>query len=249
MGELIAVLSGKGGTGKTSLCAAVASALAMNGERVLCIDCDIGLRNLDIALGMTECGALSFLEVCRDGYRLDMAAKHIAFPNLSFLTAPVHCSASEVDKQAFLDLLQQARQQFSYVFLDAPAGLEEGFALAAKYADRIILVTTADPASVRDASRAAEVLELMGKTDVRLIVNRINKKMVTTMGWTVDDIMDSAGLPLLGIVPEDGNVVLSATFKIPLMTYTRRGAAAACKRIAKRIQGRHIPIDIKKPFH
>ncbi len=248
MGQLIAVLSGKGGTGKTTVCAGIASALAMSGESVLCIDCDVGLRNLDIALGMSDSGALSFLDVCRDGYSLDLAAKHIAFPNLSFLTAPIHCNADGIDRKAFLELLTQARKQFSYILLDAPAGLEAGFSLAARYADRILLVATADPAAVRDVARAAEVLEGMEKTDMRLILNRVHPQTVSAMGWTVDDIMDSAALPLLGLVPEDKNVVLSAAYKIPLLTYTRRGAAAACKRIAKRLQGRHLPIHVKKPF-
>ena len=237
MGELIAVLSGKGGTGKTSVCAGVASALAQMGEKVLCIDCDVGLRNLDISLGISELGTLSFLDVCQGGYSLDMAARHPVFPNLYFLTAPVNCPADRVDPMAFNAMLQQARRQFSYVLLDAPAGIEAGVNLAAKFADRVMLVTGADPASVRDATRAAEVLELMGKKNIRLVVNRINPKMVKAMDVTVDDVMDRAGLPLLGVVPEDQNVVLSAAFRQPLLGYTRKGAANACRRIAKRLQG------------
>jgi len=245
VGELIAILSGKGGTGKTSVCAGVAAALAQLGEKVLCIDCDVGLRNLDIALGISELGALSFTEVCSGGYGLDQAAVHPAYPTLSFLTAPVNGTAASVDAAAFGKLLEEARGKFSYVFLDAPAGIEAGFALAARYADRILLVTGADPASVRDAGRAAEVLELMGKTNVRLIVNRISKKTAAAMGLTVDDVMDQAGLPLLGIVPEDPNVVLAAAFHKPLLGHTRRGAAAACRRIAKRLQSIPTPIPLK----
>lgn len=245
MGELIAVLSGKGGTGKTSVCAAVATALAQMGEQVLCIDCDVGLRNLDIALGISELGTLSFLDVCQGGYGLDMAARHPVFPNLHFLTAPMNCTADGVDPDAFCAMLEKARFQFSYVFLDAPAGIEAGFHLAARFADRVMLVTGSDPAAIRDAGRAGEVLELMGKENIRLVVNRINKKMAAAMDLTVDDIMDRAGLPLLGIVPEDPNVVLAAAFRQPLLGYTRKGAAAACRRIAKRIQGRTVAIPVK----
>lgn len=245
MGELIAVLSGKGGTGKTSVCAGVATALAQMGEKVLCIDCDVGLRNLDIALGISEIGALSFLDVCQGAYPLDMAARHPVYPNLYFLTAPVNCSANAVDPAAFADMLQAARGQFSYVFLDAPAGVEAGFTLAARFADRVMLVTAADPAAIRDAGRAGEVLELMGKKNVRLVVNRISKKTAAAMNLTVDDVMDRAGLPLLGIVPEDENVVLAAAFHQPLLGYTQRGAAAACRRIAKRIQGLSVPVPKK----
>ena len=244
MGELIAVLSGKGGTGKTSICAGVATSLTKEGHRVLCIDCDVGLRNLDIALGISDMAALSFVDVYSGAYKLDMAAKHPGYENLRFLTAPMNCPADAVDVEAFGDMLTEARKQFGYVFLDAPAGIEAGFSLAARYADRVILVTGSDPASVRDASRAAQVLELMGKTNVRLVVNRINEKMFSAMKLTVDDIMDEAGVPLLGIVPEDSNVVLAAAFKKPLIQQTKKGAAGACRRIAKRIQGMSEPISL-----
>ena len=245
MGEMIAILSGKGGTGKTSLCAGIATALAQQGERVLCIDCDVGLRNLDIALGISELGALSFTEVCSGGYSLDNATAHPVYPNLFFLTAPLDCTADEVDAEAFGAMLNAAQLKFHYILLDAPAGIESGFSLAAKFAGRVLLVTGPDPAAIRDARRAGEVLELMDKKNVRLIVNRINKKTVSAMGLTVDDIMDEAGLPLLGIVPEDPNVVLAAAFRQPLLGYTRRGAAAACRRIAKRIRGIPTRIPMK----
>lgn len=242
MGELIAVLSGKGGTGKTSVCAGIAQALSQMDQKVLCVDCDIGLRNLDIALGLSEAGTISFLDVCRGEYTLDMATVHPVYPNLHFLTAPIGCTADSIDSLEFARMLNAARKQFHYVLLDAPAGIEAGFQLAAKAADRIILVTGSDPASIRDARQAGDVLELMGKRNIRLVVNRINKKMAAAMNLTVDDIMDQAGLPLLGIVPEDPNVVLAAAFRQPLLGYTHKGAAAACRRIAKRIQGMTVPI-------
>lgn len=244
MGELIAVLSGKGGTGKTSVCAGLAEALALQGEKVLCIDCDVGLRNLDIALGLSQIGALSFLDVCAGGYDLDMAATHPVYPGISFLTAPVNCPVEVVDPASFAQMLEQARSRFSYVLLDAPAGIEAGFRLAARFADRVILVTGADPAAIRDASRASDVLEAMGKQNVRMVINRVNPKMIAAMGVTVDDIMDQSGLPLLGLVPEDENVVLAAAFRQPLLGYGKKGAAAACRRIAKRIRGLCVPVKL-----
>ena len=244
MGELIAVLSGKGGTGKTSVCAGIASALAFQGERVLCIDCDVGLRNLDIALGLSDEASISFLDVCRGDYALDKAPSHPDFPMLQFLTAPMGCAASRIDPEAFHKMLIQAKERFAYVFLDAPAGIEDGFQLAARHADRVLLVTGPDPAAVRDAAQAADVLELMGKDNIRLIVNRINKKLAAATKTTVDDIMDRSGLPLMGVVPEDTDVTLAAVFKRPLILYNRKGspAAAACCRIARRIQGYPTPI-------
>jgi len=245
MGELIAILSGKGGTGKTSVCAGIAEALALQGETVLCIDCDVGLRNLDIALGLTQVGALSFRDVCSGEYTLEQAAKHPVYPGLSFLTAPVNCQPDEIDLEAFGQMLQKARERFAYVLLDAPAGIEAGFKLSAAFSDRVVLVTSADPAAIRDASRASDVLEVMGKKNVRMVLNRVNAKMISAMGVTVDDIMDQSGLPLLGLVPEDESVPMAAAFRQPLLAYEKKGAAAACKRIAKRIQGNFVPVKVK----
>ena len=244
MGELIAVLSGKGGTGKTSLCAGIATALAAEGERVLCIDCDIGLRNLDISLAMADSGALSFADVYQGSYTLSHAATHRDYPTLWFLTAPLNCSADDIDTQAFSDMLRKARRIYNYIFLDAPAGLDAGFRLCAQHADRVILVTNPDPSAIRDAASTGRKLELMGKTQIRIVVNRVKKKMMKVTERTVDDIMDDAGLPLLGIVPEDENVTLAAVFETPLLQYTRKGAAAACRRIAKRVRGLSEPVSI-----
>ena len=246
MGKLIAVLSGKGGTGKTSLCAGIASALALSGERVLCIDCDIGLRNLDISLGLTDYCALTFTDVASGNYPLDSATRHPEFPNLFFLTAPANCTCADVNEAEFAALLSEAKKQFQFILLDAPAGIEAGFQLCAKHADQVILVTSADPASVRDAARAGELLEKMGKTQVRVAVNRVNEKLYKIVRVTVDDVMDRAGLPLIGIVADDPDVTLAAAFEKPLLVYNKRSEAAkACKRIAKRVQGFPEPIPYK----
>ena len=153
-------------------------------------------------------------------------------------------SAEEIDPEAFGNMVMAARAQFDYVFLDAPAGVDAGFRLAAQRADRVLLVTLSDPAAVRDAGRTGQVLELMGKDNVRLIVNRVNPKLVSSMALTVDDVMDNAGLPLIGVVPDDPNVVLAAAFGKPLLTYTKRGAAAACRRICRRLQGMPVKINL-----
>jgi septum site-determining protein MinD len=246
VGELIAVASGKGGTGKTSVTAGVSSALAAAGKRVLCIDCDVGLRNLDISLGLADQCPLSFLDVTEGTYPLSRATIHPDYPTLHFLTAPMNCPPEQIDLHRFGMFLAQARGIYDYIFLDAPAGVDAGFKLAATYADRCILVTGPGPASVRDAARTAQVLELMGKTNVRLIVNRIDLKLVRAMDTTVDDVMDTAGLPLLGIVPEDRDVTLAAAFNRPLLRFKPKSAAArACTRIAKRIQGQPEPISIR----
>ncbi len=246
MGVVIAVVSGKGGTGKTSVCAGLGVALAASGARVLCVDCDIGLRNLDISLGMTDAGALSFLDVSEGGYALSAAAVHPDYPTLSFLTAPMNRPAERIDPEAFTDLLCGARKQFDFVFLDAPAGVDAAFRLVASAADRFLLVTGAGPAAIRDAARVGELLELMGKHDVRLIVNRVDKSMLSILKMTIDDIMDSAGLPLIGIVLEDPQVTLAAACCVPLLRFSKRcDAVKAYRRIAKRLQGLREPIRYK----
>lgn len=244
MGEAIVVLSGKGGTGKTTVTAALATALAMDGARVLCIDCDVGLRNLDISLGCDQIANLSFWDICQGSYRLSQLSPHPMFPTLFFLTAPLNRSAEQIDGALFEQLVLDARSQFDYVLLDAPAGVDAGLRLAAAKADRALLVTGPDRAAIRDACRTGQVLELMGKENVRLIVNRIAPKLVSTMSLTVDDVMDYAGLPLIGIVPEDPNVVLAAAFGKPLLSYTKKGAAAAIRRIARRVRGLPTKIEI-----
>ena len=246
MGEVLAVLSGKGGTGKTSVCAGIATALAESGESVLCIDCDVGLRNLDISLGLSDSGALSFLDVCNGSYSLDRAEKHPDYPGLSFLTAPMNCGPETIDPEAFGRMLRNARQQFDYILLDAPAGVDAGFRLVTESADRFFVVTGAGPAAVRDACRVAELLELAGKKNIRLIVNRVDRDLLSAVRVTVDDVMDSAGLPLTGVVLEDPNVTLAASFGRPLLLYAKRSdAAKAFRRIARRIQGFPEPMKLR----
>lgn len=246
MGELIAVASGKGGTGKTSVTALLATSLAQSGKKVLCIDCDVGLRNLDISLGLTDHCPLSFLDVLEGGYKLTDATTHPDFPALHFLTAPVNRPPEQIDASRFADFLMDARRSYDFIFLDAPAGVDAGFRLATATADRCIIVTGAGPAALRDAMRTGEVLELMGKRNVRLVVNRIQPKLFRSMHITVDDLMDASGLPLLGIIPEDPTVTLAATFNRPLLLYKPRSAAAkAGLRISKRILGLPVPVQIR----
>ena len=246
MGELIAVASGKGGTGKTSVTALLATSLAQSGKKVLCIDCDVGLRNLDISLGLADHCPLSFLDVLEGGYKLTDATTHPDFPALHFLTAPVNRPPEQIDASRFADFLMDARRSYDFIFLDAPAGVDAGFRLATATADRCIIVTGAGPAALRDAMRTGEVLELMGKRNVRLVVNRIQPKLFRSMHITVDDLMDASGLPLLGIIPEDPTVTLAATFNRPLLLYKPRSAAAkAGLRISKRILGLPVPVQIR----
>lgn len=244
MGEVICVLSGKGGTGKTTICAAVASCLAAEGKRVLCIDADIGLRNLDIALGMSELPIVAFTDVIHGHYALSDATRHPQLQELYLFTAPVRENEELIHAEGFGRLLQEARKEFDYCLIDAPAGVGAGFRLASRYADRCLVISTPDPASLRDAACAADLLSLDGKEDLHLIVNRVYPKMFRRMDLTVDDVMDEVGLPLLGIVPEDSDVMLAAAEGDALIFATDGGAAEACLRISRRL--RSIPTPLMK---
>lgn len=244
MGQVIAVISGKGGTGKTSLTAGVASCLAAEGQKVLCIDCDMGLRNLDLSLGLADEATVAFTDVMDGLYTLEDAVTHPRIPGLDFLTAPVTKLPEDVDQEAFGRLLEEARTQYDWCLIDAPAGVGVGFQLATRYADELVVVAVADPASMRDAARAADLIELQDRPDrpMRLVVNRVSRRMYRKLRATVDDVMDGVGLPLLGIVPDDISVTLAAAASEPLILYTSRGAAVACLHIARRLCGRRAAL-------
>ena len=242
MGQVMAVISGKGGTGKTSLTAGVAACLAAEGQTVLCIDCDVGLRNLDISLGLADEAVIPFSAVMEGDCTLDDAVEHPQIRGLFLLTAPVTRQPEELDPAAFGRMLEQVRQRFDWCLIDAPAGIGAGFRLATCFADQVMVVANGDPASLRDAVRAADLVELGSGAELRLTVNRVSPRIYRQMDATVDDVMDGVGLPLLGIVPEDVHVTLAAAAGKPLILYTDRGAAVACLHIARRLCGRRVPL-------
>lgn len=242
MGVTVSVISGKGGTGKTTLCAGIAACLAAEGKRVLCIDADIGLRNLDIALGMAEqprCRVHG-----RDAGLLQAVRRRGASgPAGPFLlTAPVREQDALVEQQRFGALLREAREAFDWVLIDAAAGIGTSFRLATQFADRCIVAATPDPASLRDAACAADALALEGHELLQLVVNRVQPRLFSRMNLTVDDMMDQTGLPLLGLVPEDPAVVLSAAAGKALILNSSGGAAEACLRISRRLRGEPMPL-------
>jgi len=242
MGQIFAVVSGKGGTGKTSLCAGIACCLAAEGAKVLCVDADIGLRNLDLSLGSPEIASLPFTEVLEGRAAAESIPEHPRIAGLFLLTAPLNEAAETIGTSAFRLFMEQLRSRFDYCLIDAPAGIGAGFRLACAAADRILVVSGPDPASLRDAASVSSLLAERPRGSVRLVVNRIVPKLFSRMNTTVDDMMDGAGLPLLGIVPEDPSVTLAAAAGTPLILFTDKKAARACLNIARRLRGQAVPL-------
>lgn len=240
MGTVIAVTSGKGGTGKTSITGGVAASLSLSGHSVLCIDMDIGLRNLDITLGLNDRALMDFSDVALGRCPLSRAAvEHPDLKGLALLTSPMSLPAS-LTPDKIRALLSTARSMYDYILIDSPAGLGPGFRLAVCGADRVIVVATNDASSLRDAQRT--VAELDQIRQVHLVMNRIQTKLLRKLRTTIDDAMNAAGLPLIGVVPEDPQVILCANLGQPLTTRGKRGAALACWNIAQRIDGQRVPI-------
>ena len=238
MGKIISVVSGKGGTGKTTTCGAVGTALAMLGKFVLCIDADTEMRNLDISLGLESFSPPDLNAALRGEVPLsDCIVKHPTIPRLSFIPAPY-----ETDFPGGAELKRRLAEGYDFVLVDAPAGIGRGFDGAVEGADGALVVATPDASSYRDAARAVEKLREAGVAAPRLIVNRIRPSVLRRWRATVDDAVDEVGARLIGVVPEDKDVILAANLGSPLMIYSSRGAAAAYERIARRIAGEKQPV-------
>lgn len=243
MFKVILVVSGKGGTGKTSLTANVAAALSEKGHKTLVIDADSGLRNLDIALGMSDLVVFSFADVAQDIVSLEQAAaKHPTLNNLYLLTAPV--CLPKLNNTQINSIINEAKaMEFDYVLIDGPAGLAQEVKLFASVATQGIVVTMPDRASVRGAERIARLLEQENIMRIRIVVNRVRPLLIRQgVMDNIDDVMDSIGLPLLGLVPEDENVILFGTNGKCLIKQKRGGASTAFCNIAQRIDGVRLPI-------
>lgn len=242
MGKIIAVVSGKGGTGKTTFTANVGFALASMGKKVLCLDCDITLRNLDLALGLSDSALMDFSDVMSGRCTLEEAVvSHPKYPSLFLLAAPLVFGGFSVEPEQVTALMSQIRESFDYCLVDAPAGLGQGFRMATQEADHVMVVTTTDVTAMRDAQRTVMELDRFPNGKVHLIVNRVAKKLLRQLHTTIDDAMDAAGLPLLGVVPEDADIPKCLNQGTPLRD-DNFYAARAYYNIAKRIAGYKAPL-------
>lgn len=242
MGKIIAVVSGKGGTGKTTFTANTGIALAAMGYRTLCLDCDIMLRNLDLALGLSDQAMMDFCDVIAGRCTLEEAVvTHPNYPALQMLTAPTMYEMANISRGQLAKLMDQIREQYDYCLIDSSAGLGLGFQIATTFADSAVVITTTDASALRDAQRTVMELNHFPTGRLHLVVCRVERKMLRSLHTTIDDAIDTAGLPLLGVVPEDSDVPYTLNRGLPLREHNYY-AARAYENIAKRLTGQKIPL-------
>ncbi len=240
MSETILIASGKGGTGKTAVTAALASALAQEGKRVAAVDCDFGLRNLDIALGLAEQVVFDIGDVLSGRADAERAMLgHPDFPGLYLLPSTTPGN-ERFEQAAFSKLTEYLRENFDVVLLDAPAGIGSGLRFIAAEASRALIVTTPDTPCIRDSLSAVGVLAEFEISDVRLILNRVDRRRLKKGGsWTVDASMDELGLRLFGLVREDRAVADAFSAGVPLLK-TNSAAGRDVQVIARRLCGKRV---------
>lgn len=244
MGVSIVVTSGKGGVGKTTTTANIGTALAMLGKKVVVIDADTGLRNLDLHLGLENRIVYNLVDVVEGTCRLKQALiKDKRLDNLYLLPTAQTKDKTAVTPEQMLKLIETLKKEFDFILIDCPAGIEAGFENAVAGADKAIVVTTPEVSAVRDADRIIGKLETKGLEDHQLVVNRIKYEM-TKKGemLDIDDMTDILAIKLLGIVPDDEKIVVSTNRGEPAVTDESSKAGQAYKNIARRLLGEEVPL-------
>jgi len=243
--RVITITSGKGGVGKTTTTANLGTALAMQGKKVAVVDSDIGLRNLDAVLGLENRIVYDLVDVVEGQCRLRQALiKDKRLPELYLLPAAQTRDKNAVNSVQMEQLCQQLRQEFDFIVIDSPAGIEQGFRNAIVGADEIIIVANPEMASVRDADRIIGLVEAAGKPEPRLILNRLRPEMVKRGDMMdVADVLEVLGIDLLGIVPEDEMIIVATNKGEPIVYDKRTRAGRAYLNAAQRIMGEEVPLD------
>lgn len=244
MGIAIVITSGKGGVGKTTTSANIGTALALSGKKVCLVDTDIGLRNLDVVMGLENRIIYDLVDVVEGSCRLQQALiKDKRFDALSLLPAAQTKDKNAVSPESVRKIILELKHDFDYVIIDCPAGIEQGFKNAVAGADEAIVVTTPENAAVRDADRIIGLLEAEKINRPKLIVNRIRPNMVKKGEMLeIDDIAQILAIDLLGIVPDDEAVIKAANTGEPTVMDPQSRAAIAYRNIARRIMGDTVPL-------
>ena len=243
MGEVIVVTSGKGGVGKTTTTANIGTGLALKGKSVVLVDADIGLRNLDVVMGLENRIVYDLVDVVDGVCRLRQALiKDKRYSNLYLLPAAQTKDKNAVNPQQMQKLCQDLAEEFDYVVVDCPAGIEQGFKNAIAGANKSIVVTTPEVSAVRDADRIIGLLEASGLKNPQLIINRIRIDMVKRGDMmNIDDMIDILAIDLLGVVPDDEAIVVSTNRGEPAITNDASLAGQAYRNIVRRIMGEDVP--------
>ncbi|HXZ06213.1 MAG TPA: septum site-determining protein MinD [Ktedonobacteraceae bacterium] len=243
--RVITITSGKGGVGKTTTTANLGTALAMQGKKVAVVDSDIGLRNLDAVLGLENRIVYDLVDVVEGQCHLRQALiKDKRLPELYLLPAAQTRDKNAINSVQMERLCQQLRQDFDYVLIDSPAGIEQGFRNAIIGADEIIIVANPEMASVRDADRIIGLVEAAGKPEPRLILNRLRAEMVKRGDMMdVEDVLEVLGIDLVGIVPEDEMIIVAINKGQPIVYEKRSRAGSAYLNAAQRIIDNEVPLE------
>ena len=241
--KVLTITSGKGGVGKTTAVANIAVALATHDQKVTCIDGDIGLRNLDVVLGLENRIVYDLVDVIEGRCRLRQAMiRDKRLSELYLIPAAQTRDKTAVSPSDMVRLCDELRPEVDWIIIDSPAGIERGFKNAIAAADRVLVMTNPEISAVRDADRVIGLLEADGKGPAALIINRLNPAMVRRGDMlSVEDVLDLLAIELIGIVPEDENVIVASNKGLPLALDGKNKAGQAFQNIARRLMGEKVP--------
>lgn len=247
-GEIIVVTSGKGGVGKTTTTASLGAALALKGKRVLVVDADIGLRNLDVILGLENRIVFNLVDVAKNVCKPAQAViKSKKSNNLFLLPASQTDDKDVVTEEEVKQVLDQFRREYHFILVDSPAGIEQGFRNACAAADKALIVTTPEIPAIRDADRVIGLLSAKG-VEPSLIINRIDYNMVRRGDMlSVADVQDILGIDLVGVIERDESVIVAANCGEPVVYNPKSKAGESFNRIASRLCGETIPMETGAP--
>ena len=244
MSEVIVITSGKGGVGKTTTSANLGTGLAMEGKKVAMIDADIGLRNLDVIMGLENRIVYDLIDVVEGKCRLKQALiRDKRFENLFLMPAAQTKDKDSISPEQMTKLCETLKEDFDYIIIDCPAGIERGFKNAIAGADKAVVVTTPEVSAVRDADRIIGLLETNNLSRPTLILNRIRVDMVRKGDMmAMEDVTEILAIDILGIVPDDESIVVSANKGEPAVTDDNSKAGIAYRNITQRILGNNVPL-------
>jgi septum site-determining protein MinD len=244
-GRTIVITSGKGGVGKTTTVANLGTTLAKKKQSVVMVDADIGLRNLDVVMGLENRIVYNLVDIIEGKCRKQQAMiRDRKLSNLYMIPAAQTREKNAVTPEQMKTLCAELAEEFDYVLIDCPAGIEQGFKNAVAGAQAAVVVTTPEVSAIRDADRVIGLLEAAMLRNIHLVINRLNARMVKKGDMmSTEDIVSLLSVPLLGVVPESEEVVVSTNRGIPLVHERGSRAGAAFRRIAARLNGEDLPID------